>query len=133
MQLIINTQRAQEIIDITDKIKKFVEKSGVKEGLCNIYSVHTTTGIMITENWDPKVRNDVIKVIERLVPTDAGYEHDSEDGNGHAHVKAALIGPSETVPISKGELQLGRWQGIGFGEFDGPRERTIMVSFVENK
>ena len=130
MQFVINTQKDQELVDITDKVKKIVSESGIKEGLCNVYTVHSTAAIVINENWDSSVCKDILSTMEKIAPKDAGYEHDKMDGNGHSHIKSAILGPSRTIPVSKGELQLGRWQGISFGEFDGPKRRTVIVEVI---
>lgn len=126
------TSKEQEIVDITDKIKKIVRDSGVEQGLCLIYVPHATAGIIINENYDPLVCADIINKLEELIPSSGDYEHNKIDNNAHAHIKASLIGPSEVIPIANGELQLGRWQGCGFLELDGPKDRRVIVMVLED-
>ena len=130
MQIAVKTRKQQEIIDITREVKKIVEKSKIKEGLCMVYARHATCAIIINENYDPAVCEDILNTLNKLIPLHANYKHDKIDNNAHAHIKAAILGPSEIIPISEGKLQLGRWQGIALTEFDGPREREVIVEIV---
>lgn len=127
----IKTKKRQEIVDITSQVKDAVKKSKVKEGICLVYVPHATCSIIVNENYDPSVCDDIIKALNKVIPEHAGYKHDAIDNNTHAHIKAAMLGPSESVPIADGKLQLGRWQGIALAEFDGPRDRDIIVKIVE--
>lgn len=127
----INTKSKQELIDITDKIKEIVENSGIEKGICVVYVPHATAGILINENCDKYVCEDIINRLEELIPESGKYEHDKIDNNAHSHIKASLIGPSETIIIKDSELMLGKWQGIGFMELDGPRERRVIVKIIE--
>lgn len=127
----LKTLKKQEIIGITSKVKEIVKASKVKEGICLVYVAHTTAGILINENDDPNVYNDIIDKFEELIPSKGKYKHNCIDNNAHSHIKASLIGASETTIIQNNELVLGRWQGIFFAEFDGPRERTIFVKIIE--
>jgi len=127
----LKTNKKQEIIDLTEKIKEVVEKSNIKNGICIVYVPHATCGIIVNENYDPSVCNDILNKLEQIAPENASYEHDKIDNNAHSHVKASLIGPSETVIIENSALQLGTWQGIALTEFDGPRERTVLVKVIE--
>ena len=120
----------KEIIDITDKVKKIVKESGVKEGICVVYVPHATCAVMVNENYDPNIMDDIIEALDKLIPQ-GKWRHDKVDSNGAAHIKASIIGPSENIPIKDGELMLGRWQDIMLGDFDGPRERKIIVEIIE--
>lgn len=124
----ISSNKREELIDITSKVKEAVSKSQIKEGLCHIFVKHATAAIMIQENWDESVQTDVLTLMKKLAPK-GEWEHDKQDGNGDSHLKSGLIGPSETVPITDSKLQLGRWQNIFLCEFDGPRtNREIIIS-----
>ena len=114
-----------ELIDITDKVRAAVSKSGVGHGLCVVYCPHTTAAITVNENADPSVQTDIIKKLGDLVPPNAGYTH--AEGNADAHIKSALIGNSRTILVKNGRLVLGTWEGIFFCEFDGPRSRKVLV------
>jgi len=127
MQFSIKTKKRQEIFNITSKVKEIVKKSKVKEGFCCIYVPHATCSVIINENCDSAVCEDIISALNKIVPEHSGWKHDKIDNNAAAHIKSSLIGPSQIVPINAGELQLGRWQGIALAEFDGPRERTVLV------
>jgi len=127
----IKSSKKQEIIDITDKIRDFVSKSSIREGLCNVFVRHATAAIIINENYDHLVCEDILSTLNRLVPEHANYKHDKIDNNSHAHIKASILGPSVSIPISSEKLQLGTWQGIGLVEFDGPREREVTVTITK--
>lgn len=135
MRFKISTSKRHEVIDITDKVKEIVDKSGVDEGLCNVFVRNATAAIIINENYDPNIGDDFLDAINKIIPDNAGYRHDRIDGNGGAHIKSSLVGPSETIPISKGELCLGTWQDIMLVEFDGPRDNrevVVKISRSEN-
>jgi len=121
----LKTSAQCEFVDITDTLARIVAESGIKEGVLFVTVPHTTAGITLNENADPAVRVDIEKTLSRLVPDLADYTH--AEGNSAAHVKASLIGSSVTVLISEGKLALGRWQGVYFCEFDGPRTREVLV------
>ena len=125
-----STTRKQEIIDVTENVKKIVEQSGLSEGACLVYVPHSTAAIIINENWDPSVCEDVLSSLSRMVPKNAGYKHDKVDENAAAHVKSAILGPSETIAFVDKKLVLGRWQAIMFCEFDGPRKRRVIVQLT---
>ena len=127
----ISTTKKQELIDITEKVRQIVKNSKVKKGLCIVYVPHATAGIIVNENYDPSVCKDIINQLERIAPSTDSYEHDKIDDNAHSHIKASLIGPSETLIIENGELILGTWQGIALAEFDGPRTRTVLIKIIE--
>ena len=126
----ITTNKRNGLYDITDDVRTVLKVSKVKNGLINIYVRHATAAIMIQENWDESVQNDVVNLLSNLIPKGV-WEHDAQDGNGDAHLKSGLIGPSETIPIVDGNLALGRWQNIFLCEFDGPRkDRQILVTII---
>ncbi len=128
-QISVKTSSRVELIDITHLVEKVVSESKVKSGLCTIYVPHTTAAVTINENADPSVRRDIIKELNKMVPFDDNYSH--LEGNAAAHIKASLIGPSETIMVDGGSLVLGTWQGIYFCEFDGPRNRKVMIRITE--
>ena len=123
------TTKKVQTVNITQRIRAEVKASGVENGLCTIYIPHTTAAVTINENTDPDVQTDILNALERAVPTSAQY-YKHEEGNAHAHAKAAVIGSSETIPVQGGKLLLGTWQAIYFCEFDGPRNRKFLVTVV---
>ena len=127
-ELAIRTERRTQLLDVTTGVAKIVQDSGVLSGVCYVYVPHTTAGVMINENADPDVAADIESALARLVPKNGNYEHG--EGNSDSHIKAALVGTSATIFISGGRLELGRWQGIFFCEFDGPRTRRLRVKIV---
>jgi len=124
-RLRIHTKQRCELCDITAEVDRVVRSSGVREGLCTVFVPHTTAGVTINENADPTVVRDILRELEKFVPFQDGYEH--REGNSAAHIKASLLGASVQVPVSGGGLALGTWQGIYLGEFDGPRNRGVVV------
>lgn len=128
-QLNVKTSGRTDLVDISAMVAAVVKKSGIKSGLCYVYVPHTTAGVTINENADPAVRDDVQMVLDRLVPWSAGYAH--SEGNSAAHVKASLMGFTATIPVERGQMLLGTWQGIYFCEFDGPRGRKVLVKVVD--
>jgi len=127
------THKKQELVDITQRVRAAVERSAVRDELVHVYAQGATAAIMIKENWDESVQQDVITCLSRIIPHGI-WQHDAQDGNGDAHLKAGIVGPSETVPIIDGELGLSRWQNIFFCEFDGPRsQRKVMVTVLEDR
>ncbi len=124
------TQKRTHFEDITDAIQEIVDESGVENGICYLYVPHTTAGIFINENADPDVKWDIEQTLERLIPWEADYKH--IEGNAAAHIKSVLVGTNTFVPIKNGKLMLGTWQGIFFAEFDGPRDRKVIVKIVED-
>lgn len=121
----VKTDRRTQLVDVTEMIKRVAEKAGAASGVCYVYVPHTTAGVMINEHFDPDVAADLEGVFDRLVPRTAAYRH--SEGNSDSHAKAALVGTSQMIFIEGGKLALGRWQGVFFCEFDGPRERKIWV------
>ncbi len=128
MNLTVATRDRTELIDITDRIREVVAASGIDSGLCMVYVPHTTAGVTINESADPSVARDLLMVLNRIVPWEADYRH--REGNSPAHVKATLVGASQTVGIENGRLVLGTWQGVFFCEFDGPRDRRVHVRIL---
>lgn len=127
----VRTDKKQQTIDITNQVKKIVKESKVKEGIASVFVPHATAAIIINENYDPNVCIDIINALDKLIP-EGIWLHDRIDDNAAAHIKSAIIGCSQTIPIQNHELQLGRWQSIQLIDFDGPRERNIKVTIVRN-
>ncbi|MGC1087659.1 MAG: secondary thiamine-phosphate synthase enzyme YjbQ [Candidatus Acidiferrum sp.] len=121
----VKTARRTQLVDVTQEVEKTVEQSGVDSGVCYVYVPHTTAGVIVNEHFDPDVATDLEGVFERLVPRVGPYRH--AEGNSDSHAKAALTGASATIFVEDGKLALGRWQGVFFCEFDGPRERKLWV------
>ncbi|MBI3184280.1 MAG: YjbQ family protein [Myxococcales bacterium] len=125
----ITTRSHDELVDVTERVRRVVERSGARDGLCSIYTPHATAAIAINENADPNVCTDVLEALRKMVPDHAGWLHDRVDDNAAAHIKATVLGPSQSVPIAGGKLMLGSWQNIFLCEFDGPRDgRRVVVS-----
>jgi secondary thiamine-phosphate synthase enzyme len=122
----IRTRRKFEVVDITREVTTAIAEAGIAEGLCTVFVRHATAAVIINENADPGFRTDVLAALDKLFP-EGVWEHDKVDDNGAAHLKAAFLGPSESVPIREGQPLLGRWQGIALVECDGPREREILI------
>lgn len=122
----VKTRKNQEVVDITRQVADVVGRARLSEGLCTVFVRHATAAIIINENADPGFRSDVLTALDRLFPQGI-WEHDKVDDNGAAHLKAAVLGPSETVPVQGGRLLLGTWQGLALVECDGPREREVVV------
>jgi len=132
MQKIITlrTDNHNRLYDITSKVREIVKESNVKNGIVSVYARGSTAAIMIQENWDESVQNDVVTLLNRMIPSGI-WEHDHQDNNGDAHLKAGLVGPSETIPVVDGNAGLSTWQNIFFCEFDGPRQqREIVVTVI---
>jgi secondary thiamine-phosphate synthase enzyme len=127
----ITTDKREGLYDITKEVAECVKESKVKSGFVNVYAQGATAAIMIQENWDESVQEDVVDLLQRLIPRGV-WRHDVQDGNADAHLKAGIVGPSETIPIVDGKLGLSTWQNIFFCEFDGPRSnRNILVTISE--
>ena len=128
-KILLNTQKRNELIDITEDVAEAIKKSKVKEGFCLVFVPHATASVMLFENADPALCDDFINYFKKNVP-EGVWKHDKIDGNGDAHIKSGIVGCSEIIPIKDNKLQLGTWQGITFCEFDGPRKRTIHVKVI---
>ena len=129
----IATQQRETLVDITDQVKKAVTTSGVIDGIVTVYAQGATAAIMVQENWDESVQTDVVNFLSKIIPRGV-WLHDQQDGNGDSHLKAGLVGPSETVPIIDGKPGLSTWQNIFFCEFDGPRsDRRIICTVLSDQ
>ncbi|HOT43374.1 MAG TPA: secondary thiamine-phosphate synthase enzyme YjbQ [Spirochaetota bacterium] len=126
--LTVKSRATEEFIDITAQVQDIVSRSRTGEGICVIYTPHTTAAITINENADPAVQKDILNGLRHLKFDQVDFSH--AEGNSHAHIKSSLIGCSETVILDNGRLNLGTWQGIYFCEFDGPRTRTVLVTIL---
>jgi len=127
-EISVKTDSHSQFIDITSKVSEILAKIGISDGMCTVFTPHTTAGITINENADLDVPRDIIKEMGKIVPLDAGYAH--IEGNSAAHIKSSLFGCSETVIVRDGSLMLGTWQSIFFCEFDGPRNRKVWVQII---
>ena len=125
-RIVLRTERREQLVDITEQLGHAVRTLDVEDGALLVWSPHTTAGIAVNEGYDPDVARDLLSVLERTAPRDAGYAH--AEGNSDSHLKALLAGPSQLVPVEGGSLALGRWQAVFFCEFDGPRSREVWVS-----
>ena len=125
----ISSSKRNELIDITEEVEEIVNKNKIKDGVCVVYCPHTTAAITINEGADPDVKDDVLKELGRIVPFEKGYKH--SEGNSDAHIKSSIVGASELVIIEDGKLKLGRWQKSFFAEFDGSRNRRIVVKLLK--
>lgn len=129
----ISTSKKQELIDVTQKISAIVKKSKIKSGICSVFAAHATAAIVINENYDPNICLDLLDALNKLIPSGI-WRHDRIDGNADAHIKSAILGPGETIPIKNNQLYLGRWQAIQFCELDGPRSgRKVIVTVLGDK
>lgn len=126
----VRTTKRNEIIDITEQIKSVSENSGIKDGICVVFCPHTTAGITINENYDHSVKTDLLFSMEKISPAYKEFRH--SEGNSDAHVKSSLIGSSLNLIISDGKPVVGKWQGLFFCEFDGPRNRELFVKFISS-
>ncbi len=125
----VSTDRRETLVDITDQVKQVVNASGIHNGIVTVYVQWATADMMIQENWDESVQTDVVNLLRKLIPAGV-WLHDRQDGNGDSHLKAGLVGPSETIPLINGELGLSTWQNIFLCEFDGPRSQRHIVCTV---
>jgi len=128
----VSTQERETLVDITDHVKRVVHASGVNNGIVSVYVQGATAAIMIQENWDESVQTDVVNFLRQIIPKGV-WLHDQQDGNGDSHLKAGLVGPSETIPVIDGKLGLSTWQNIFLCEFDGPRtERHVICTVLKD-
>ena len=126
----IKTARRTQLVDITDEVQSVVTKSAAEIGVCYLYVPHTTAAVTINEHADPAVARDVEGMFDRLIPQHGPYKH--SEGNSDSHMKAILVGATQTIFFKNGKLVLGRWQGIFFCEFDGPRERNLHLKIISD-
>jgi secondary thiamine-phosphate synthase enzyme len=127
----VATHQREALIDITEQVRQLVRTSGVRDGIVTVYAQGATAAVMIQENWDESVQTDVVNFLRQIIPKGV-WLHDRQDGNGDSHLKAGLVGPSETVPVIDGKLGLSTWQNIFLCEFDGPRSERHIVCTVIN-
>lgn len=127
----IQTTRRIELIDITDRVRAALKVSDITDGICAVSTRHTTASIIVNEN-ERGLRTDILDMLEELVPENKNYAHNSIDNNADAHLRAMLLGMSETIPVEDGHLVLGTWQSIFFVELDGPRNRTINIKIIKS-
>jgi secondary thiamine-phosphate synthase enzyme len=126
----ISTTAKYDIVDIQKQVEDAVRESKVKNGLCNIFVAHATAAVIINENYDPNVCDDILDALAQII-REGRWRHDNVDNNAASHIKSAIIGPSQTVPIKDGRLAMGRWQSIMVADFDGPREsRSIYITTI---
>ena len=125
----VRTSAQIELVDITGLVRQIVSRSGVDSGSCLVYVPHTTAAVTINENADPSVKDDIIMELNKIVPFDNNYRHG--EGNSAAHIKASMIGSNVEIIIDNGNLVLGTWQGIYFCEFDGPRNRKVIIKIIK--
>jgi len=128
----VSSSRREELVDITAQVQEIVAHSKVDNGLVVLYVQGATAALMIQENWDDSVQTDVVNLLRKLIPQGV-WLHDQQDGNGDSHLKAGLVGPSESIPIIDGRIGLSRWQNIFLCDFDGPRtERKIVCTIIKD-
>jgi len=125
----VSTRARTELLDVTAEVREAVRRSGASSGLVTLWVPHTTAAVTVNENADPAVMRDILWEVDKVIPFEDGYRHG--EGNSAAHIKSSLFGPSLTLLLEDGALQLGTWQGIYFCEFDGPRRRKLWVKVVE--
>ena len=127
----LNSRKEVEVIDMTSYVEEAVKEGRIEQGICLIYSLHTTTGIVVNEA-EPGLIQDMTKLMASLAPQGAGYLHDRNGGNAHAHLQAMLLGNSVVIPVEGKRLILGTWQRILFVELDGPRQRWVYVKIIRD-
>lgn len=130
MEFSVKTKKKEEIIDITKQVEKLVDENA-DEGskACLVYVRHAACAVIVNENYDEAVCRDILSFLKKQIPSGV-WEHDKIDNNADAHIKASIIGPSQVIPVKNRKLQLGRWQGIALAEFDGPKERSIIITII---
>jgi secondary thiamine-phosphate synthase enzyme len=129
-EFVVPTRRRTEFVPCSRQISEAISNKGWQDGILTIYVPHTTAGVTINENADPDVARDMESYFDRLVPQENGFRH--AEGNSDAHIKASLVGTSQQVIVTDGRLNLGTWQGVYFCEFDGPRQRRVLLAFAGN-
>jgi len=130
--IIVKSTRREELIDITQAARAVLERSSIQNGIMHVYAQGATAALMVQENWDESVPLDVVNLLRQLIPPGM-WLHDAQDDNGDSHLKAGLVGPSETIPIIDGQLGLSQWQNLFFCEFDGPRtERRVVCTLIRD-
>jgi len=127
----VRTERRTQLVELTKDVQRIVTALGIKSGTCFLYVPHTTAGVLINEHADPDVASDAEGALDRLIPSAGPYRH--AEGNSDSHVKTMLVGTTQFVFVEEGKLVLGRWQGIFFAEFDGPRDRNLHVKVLPDR
>jgi len=131
IEIHVRTNSRIGTVDITQQVNEAIAGIEIESGLCNLFALHTTAAVIVSENWDPDVIDDLLRHLQKLVPQEAGYKH--SEGNSQAHILSVMLGTSINIPVELGKLKLGRWQGVLLAEFDGPRERTVTVTVVPSR
>jgi len=126
----IATRQATASLDISEEVSAVVTRSGVRSGLCHVMVLHSTAAVVVNETHDPNIGVDILDALGGAVPDRGNWLHDRIDDNASAHIKAAILGPSELIPVDGGELVLGTWQRVMLLELDGPRKRRISVQLL---
>ena len=127
----LDTREHNEVIDITAHVKRILAESGARDGQCTVYTPHATAAVAVNENDDPNIGTDLLRALGKFIKEHDDWLHDRVDNNAAAHIKSAIVGPSETIPVSEGQLCLGTWQNVFLCEFDGPRRaRKVIVSIL---
>ncbi len=126
----VRTTHHNQVVDVTDQVRRIVAESRVEVGQCTVFTAHATAAITVNENADPNIGTDFLNALRKMIIEHDGWLHDRVDDNAAAHIKSALVGPSVVIPISGGELTLGTWQNIFLCDFDGPRTRQVIVSVL---
>ena len=129
MELKVRTRNRNDVVDLTRQIAELVRQADLEHGLCHVYVPHATAAIIVNENDDPQIGQDLLTALDGLIP-EGVWLHDKVDENGASHLKATILGPSETIPIQRGRLALGTWQAVMLVDFDGPRDRTAIVTLT---
>ena len=128
----VRSREREQLVEFTAEVQRRLTESGAREGVCVLYVQHTTAGVTVNENADPDVPRDMLHLLRTLIPQHGmGFRHNEE--NSDAHIKASLVGSSVTIPFSDGKLLLGRWQGIFLCEFDGGRERQVVMMVMSSE
>ena len=131
MEIKVHTEKKYDVVNVTLQVADIVQKADIQEGLCNVYVPHATAAMIVNENDDPQIGQDLLNALDKLIP-EGVWLHDTVDENGASHLKATILGPSETIPIRRGRLGLGTWQAIMLVDFDGPRDRTVIVTLTRS-
>lgn len=129
MELKVRTRKKNDVLDLTRQVTELVQQANLEQGVCHVYVPHATAAVIVNENDDPQISQDLLTALAGLVP-EGVWLHDKVDDNGAAHLKATILGPSESVPVHRGRLALGTWQAIMLVDFDGPRDRTVLVTLT---
>jgi secondary thiamine-phosphate synthase enzyme len=130
-RFVVSTTQHDEVVDITERVARIVAAAKVTTGVCTVYTPHATAAVTINENADPNIGRDLVNALRKVILDHDGWLHDRVDDNAAAHIKSAIVGPSESIPIENGKLALGTWQDVFLCEFDGPRQaRTVIVSIL---